>query len=63
MSEIETSPSDTERDNEGRIVLRLSAEDQIAFAKSLIAPPAPNERLVQAMRLHAEIVMSIPDCE
>ena len=37
-------------------IIRLSAEDQLRFAESLIAPPAPNEALRRAQRLHTENV-------
>ena len=31
-------------------IMRLSAEDQVRFAKALINPPAPNAALKRAMR-------------
>ena len=33
-------------------VIRLSAEDQRRFAEAMINPPAPNEALQKAKRLH-----------
>lgn len=35
---------------------RLSAEDQLRFAEALINPPAPNDALKRAMRLHLDRV-------
>ncbi len=37
-------------------ILRLSAEDQVRFAKALIDPPAPNAALKRAMRRYRESV-------
>jgi uncharacterized protein (DUF1778 family) len=37
-------------------VIRLSVADQKAFAEALLNPPAPNEALRKAARLHAENV-------
>jgi Protein of unknown function (DUF1778) len=33
-------------------IIRLSRRDQIAFAKALLDPPAPNAKLLAAMRRH-----------
>lgn len=37
-------------------IIRLSIEDQKRFAAALIDPPAPNEALRRAARLHADHV-------
>jgi uncharacterized protein (DUF1778 family) len=37
-------------------IIRLSAEDQLRFAEALINPPAPNDALKRAMRLHLDRV-------
>ena len=37
-------------------VIRLSVEDQRRFAEAIIDPPAPNDALRRAARLHAESV-------
>jgi uncharacterized protein (DUF1778 family) len=37
-------------------IIRLSVEDQRAFAEALLNPPAPNKALTKAARLHAENV-------
>ena len=37
-------------------IMRLSAEDQVRFAKALINPPAPNAALKRAMRRYHENV-------
>jgi uncharacterized protein (DUF1778 family) len=37
-------------------IIRLSVEDQRRFAEALINPPAPNEALRRAMKLHSEFV-------
>jgi uncharacterized protein (DUF1778 family) len=37
-------------------IIRLSAEDQLRFAEALIHPPAPNDALKRAMRLHIDRV-------
>ncbi len=37
-------------------IIRLSVEDQKAFAEALLNPPAPNEALREAAKLHAENV-------
>ena len=41
---------------EEEAILRLSAEDQVRFAKALIDPPAPNAALKRAMRRYRESV-------
>jgi len=47
---------DARRVVEDMEVLRLSREAQIQFAKALIDPPEPNERLKRAFRRHSELV-------
>lgn len=37
-------------------IMRLSAEDQVRFAKALINPPSPNAALKRAMRHYLENV-------
>ncbi len=37
-------------------IMRLSAEDQVRFAKAVINPPAPNAALKRAMRRYRESV-------
>ena len=37
-------------------ILKLSRDDQAAFAKALIDPPTPNARLVAAKRRHATLI-------
>lgn len=37
-------------------IVRLSAEDQLRLAEALINPPAPNDALRCAAKLHAEHV-------
>ncbi len=37
-------------------IFRLSAEDQLRFAKALIDPPKPNDALIRAAKLHREHV-------
>jgi uncharacterized protein (DUF1778 family) len=37
-------------------ILRMARADQIAFARALIDPPAPNEKLVGARRRHAALI-------
>jgi uncharacterized protein (DUF1778 family) len=37
-------------------IIRLSAEDQVRFARALIKPPAPNAALKRAMRRYLENV-------
>ena len=37
-------------------IIRLSVEDQRRFAEALINPPAPNDALRRAQRLHADNV-------
>jgi uncharacterized protein (DUF1778 family) len=37
-------------------IIRLSRQDQIAFAKALINPPEPTERLRRAASRHAEMM-------
>ena len=37
-------------------IIRLSVDDQRLFAEAIINPPAPNEAMRRAARLHAEHV-------
>jgi len=50
-----TMGEDARRTIEEADILRLSRADQIAFAKALINPPAPNAKLLAAKRRHAEL--------
>jgi uncharacterized protein (DUF1778 family) len=40
---------------EDTTIMRLSRADQIAFAKALIDPPAPSDRMLAARQRHAEL--------
>jgi uncharacterized protein (DUF1778 family) len=51
-----TMVSDARRTIEESAIIRLSRDDQTAFAKALINPPAPNARLVAAKRRHAALI-------
>jgi uncharacterized protein (DUF1778 family) len=51
-----TMVSDAQRTIEQSAIIRLSRDDQMAFAKALIDPPAPNARLVAAKRRHAALI-------
>jgi uncharacterized protein (DUF1778 family) len=51
-----TMVSDAQRTIEESAIIRLSRDDQTAFAKALIDPPAPNARLVAAKRRHAALI-------
>jgi uncharacterized protein (DUF1778 family) len=48
-----TMGEDARRIIEEAYIIRLSQADQIAFAKALIDPPAPNAKLIAASRRHA----------
>ncbi len=37
-------------------VMTLTARDSVAFVKSLLDPPAPNDALARAFQRHAELV-------
>jgi len=50
-----TMGEDARRTIEEADIIRLSRADQIAFAKALINPPAPNAKLLAAKRRHAEL--------
>jgi uncharacterized protein (DUF1778 family) len=47
---------DARRTIEESSIIKLSRTDQIAFAKALIDPPAPNAKLVAAKRRHAALI-------
>ena len=53
---IAPAGKDARRTIEETEILRLSREDQIAFARALINPPAPNERLSRAAKSHAALI-------
>lgn len=53
---IATAGEDARRVVENAEVMRLAREDQIRFAKALINPPKPNERLIRAAKRHAEMI-------
>jgi uncharacterized protein (DUF1778 family) len=53
---IATAGADARRIIEETDILRLSRTDQIAFARALIDPPAPNEHLARAARRHAALI-------
>jgi uncharacterized protein (DUF1778 family) len=46
---------DARRTIEQTDIIRLSRENQIAFAKALINPPEPNAKLRAAAKRHAEL--------
>ena len=47
---------DARRTIEESSIIKLSRDDQTAFAKALIDPPAPNAKLVAARRRHATLI-------
>jgi uncharacterized protein (DUF1778 family) len=51
-----TMVGDAQRTIEESTIIRLSRDDQAAFAKALIDPPAPNAKLVAAARRHAALI-------
>jgi uncharacterized protein (DUF1778 family) len=51
-----TMGEDARRTIEQTEIIRLSRQDQIAFAKALINPPEPTERLRRAASRHAEMM-------
>jgi uncharacterized protein (DUF1778 family) len=51
-----TMVSDAQRTIEESSIIRLSRDDQTAFANALIEPPAPNAKLVAAARRHAALI-------
>ncbi len=53
---IATAGEDARRVVEDADIMRLAREDQIRFAKALIDPPEPNERMARAARRHAELI-------
>ena len=48
--------SDARHTIEESSIIKLSRDDQTAFAKTLIDPPAPNAKLVAAKRRHAALI-------
>ena len=53
---LATAGEEARRILEESEILRLSRADQIAFAKALINPPQPGERLTRAAKRHAELI-------
>lgn len=53
---IATAGEDARRVVENAEIMRLAREDQVRFAKALIDPPEPNERLARAAKRHAELI-------
>lgn len=53
---IATAGAEARRVVEDAEILRLTREDQIRFAKALIDPPGPNDRLMRAGKRHAELI-------
>lgn len=53
---IATAGEDARRVVEDAEIMRLTREDQIRFAESLIDPPGPSDRLVRAAKRHAELI-------
>lgn len=53
---LATAGEEARRTVEEADVLRLAKEDQIRFAKVLIDPPAPNDRLARAAKRHADLI-------
>lgn len=54
---LATAGEDARRVVEEADVQRLTAEDQLRFAKALIDPPTPNARLTRAAKRHAELIV------
>ena len=50
-----TMGEDARRTIEEADIIRLARADQVAFAKALIDPPAPNVKLLAAKRRHTEL--------
>lgn len=48
--------TDARRTIEESSILKLSRDDQTAFAKALLDPPAPNAKLIAAGRRHAALI-------
>jgi len=48
--------TDARRTIEESSIIKLSRDDQTAFAKALSDPPAPNAKLVAAARRHAALI-------
>jgi uncharacterized protein (DUF1778 family) len=53
---IATAGEDARRVVEEADIMRLAREDQIRFAKALIDPPKPNEKLARAAKRHTEMI-------
>ena len=53
---LATAGEDARRVVEEADILRLTREDQILFAQTLIHPPKPNARLIAAAKRHSESV-------
>jgi uncharacterized protein (DUF1778 family) len=51
-----TMGTDARRTIEESSIIKLSRDDQTAFAKALIDPPAPNAKLIAAARRHAALI-------
>jgi len=51
-----TMGEDARRTMEENFIIRLSQADQVAFAKAMINPPAPNAKLLAAKRRHAAVI-------
>jgi uncharacterized protein (DUF1778 family) len=54
---LATAGEDARRVVEEAEMLRLAREDQIRFAAALIDPPQANDRLLQAAKRHAELIV------
>ncbi|HEY0121789.1 MAG TPA: DUF1778 domain-containing protein [Rhizobium sp.] len=53
---IATAGEDARRTVEDAEIMRMAREDQIRFARALIDPPKPNDRLCRAAKRHAELI-------
>jgi len=53
ITSLDKSASETVREHE---VMKLSAEDSLIFAKSLIDPPKPNAALKRAFAAHSKLI-------
>jgi uncharacterized protein (DUF1778 family) len=53
---LATAGEDARRVVEEAEIMRLAREDQIRFAKALLAPSKPNDRLKRAAKHHADLV-------
>jgi len=53
IASLQKSAAEVVREHE---VLKLSVKDSAVFAKTMLAPPAPNQKLTQALARHRQSV-------